>query len=126
MKLKIAGAGRDLERLRALAGDNVEFLGFVPEAELPGLMAKCKALISCLVWKTSALHRCKRKLRVVQLSHSAAAARWIPSSRASPASTSLEMTVDSLKEVWRDFDDSAYNSQEIRAHARQIRYQRIS
>ena len=31
-----------------------------------------------------------------------------------------EMTVDSLKEVWRNFDERAYNSQEIRARARRF------
>ena len=32
--LKIAGSGRDRERLEALAGPTVEFLGFVPDADL--------------------------------------------------------------------------------------------
>ena len=31
-----------------------------------------------------------------------------------------EMTIDSLKEVWRNFDERAYNPQEIRKHARQF------
>ena len=65
LRLKIAGAGRDLHRLRALAGDNVEFLGYVPEAELPELMARCRALIFP-AWKTSESRRCRRKRRAVQ------------------------------------------------------------
>jgi glycosyltransferase involved in cell wall biosynthesis len=43
--LKIGGKGRDLERLKAMAGPTVEFLGYVPDDELPELMAKCKAFI---------------------------------------------------------------------------------
>ncbi len=43
--LKIAGAGRDLSRLQALADDNVEFLGYVSDVELPELMAGCRALL---------------------------------------------------------------------------------
>lgn len=43
--LKVGGRGRDLERLRALAGPTVEFLGYVPEEEVPGLMAGCRALL---------------------------------------------------------------------------------
>jgi glycosyltransferase involved in cell wall biosynthesis len=39
--LLIAGSGRDRERLEALAGPNVEFLGYVPDEELPDLMARC-------------------------------------------------------------------------------------
>lgn len=43
--LLIAGKGRDRERLEALAGDNVTFLGFVPDEDLPDLMARCRAFI---------------------------------------------------------------------------------
>lgn len=45
LPLKIAGRGRDLERLQAIAGPTVEFLGFVPDADLPGLMARARAFI---------------------------------------------------------------------------------
>ncbi len=43
--LKIAGEGRDRDRLEDLAGDNVEFLGRVSDEDLPTLMAGCKALL---------------------------------------------------------------------------------
>lgn len=43
--LRIAGSGRDRERLEALAGPTVEFLGYVPDEELPGLLAKCRAFM---------------------------------------------------------------------------------
>jgi glycosyltransferase involved in cell wall biosynthesis len=45
LPLKVAGKGRDLERLRALAGPTVEFLGYVPDDELPELMSRCKAFL---------------------------------------------------------------------------------
>lgn len=45
LPLKVAGRGRDLERLRALAGPTVEFLGYVPDDALPDLVARCKAFI---------------------------------------------------------------------------------
>jgi glycosyltransferase involved in cell wall biosynthesis len=45
LPLKIAGRGQDEERLRALAGPTVEFLGFVKDEELPGLYANAKALL---------------------------------------------------------------------------------
>jgi len=45
LPLKVAGRGPMLERLRAQAGPTVEFLGFVPSAELPGLMAECRAFL---------------------------------------------------------------------------------
>ncbi len=43
--LKVAGKGRDLERLKELAGPTVEFLGYVPDDALNDLMARCKAFI---------------------------------------------------------------------------------
>jgi glycosyltransferase involved in cell wall biosynthesis len=43
--LKIAGKGPDMERLKRLAGPTVEFLGFVPDADLPGLYAHASCLL---------------------------------------------------------------------------------
>jgi glycosyltransferase involved in cell wall biosynthesis len=45
LPLVIAGAGRDREALEALAGPTVTFLGYVPDADLPDLFARCKAAI---------------------------------------------------------------------------------
>jgi len=44
-RLLIAGSGRDRQRLEALAGPNIEFLGFVPDEKLPDLMANCRAFM---------------------------------------------------------------------------------
>ena len=43
--LKLAGEGRALERVRAQAGPATEFLGHVPAAELPALIAGARALL---------------------------------------------------------------------------------
>ncbi len=43
--LYIAGSGRDRERLEALAGPGVRFLGFVDDANLPDLLARCRAFM---------------------------------------------------------------------------------
>ncbi len=43
--LLIAGTGRDKERLEAMAGPNITFLGYVPDEDLPKLMAQCKAFM---------------------------------------------------------------------------------
>jgi glycosyltransferase involved in cell wall biosynthesis len=45
LPLRVAGAGRDRQRLESMAGPTVEFLGYVPHADLPDLMARCKAFI---------------------------------------------------------------------------------
>ena len=43
--LKIAGVGPEMDRLKELAGDTVEFLGFVPDDDLPNLYRNAKALL---------------------------------------------------------------------------------
>ncbi|MFZ0547556.1 MAG: glycosyltransferase [Candidatus Promineifilaceae bacterium] len=43
--LLIAGSGRDRERLEAMAGPNITFLGYVPDEDLPELMAHCRAFM---------------------------------------------------------------------------------
>lgn len=44
-RLLVAGAGRDLERVRRLAGSHTEFLGRVPDADVPRLFAQARALL---------------------------------------------------------------------------------
>jgi glycosyltransferase involved in cell wall biosynthesis len=43
--LIIAGQGRDRARLEAMAGPNVRFLGYVPDEQLPELIARCRAFL---------------------------------------------------------------------------------
>jgi glycosyltransferase involved in cell wall biosynthesis len=45
LPLVIAGVGRDAARLEKLAKPNVQFLGRVPDDDLPDLMARCKAFV---------------------------------------------------------------------------------
>jgi len=44
-KLIVAGTGRDTDRLRSLSGAGAEFLGHVPEHEVPGLFGRVRALL---------------------------------------------------------------------------------
>ena len=44
-RLKVVGTGPELTRLQALAGPGVEFLGWQPDQALPGLYARCRALL---------------------------------------------------------------------------------
>jgi glycosyltransferase involved in cell wall biosynthesis len=45
LPLVIAGGGRDLARLRHMAKPNVQFLGRVPDRDLPDLIARCRGFI---------------------------------------------------------------------------------
>ncbi len=44
-RLLVAGSGRDLERVRRLAGRHTEILGHVPDADVPRLFAQARALL---------------------------------------------------------------------------------
>ncbi|HET6870943.1 MAG TPA: glycosyltransferase [Solirubrobacteraceae bacterium] len=44
-RLLVAGTGRDLERVRQLAGRHTEFLGHVPDVDVPRLFAQARALL---------------------------------------------------------------------------------
>jgi glycosyltransferase involved in cell wall biosynthesis len=43
--LKVAGSGKDFDRLKAMAGPTVEMLGFVPDEKLPELYSNAKAFL---------------------------------------------------------------------------------
>jgi len=43
--LKVIGTGRELERLKSIAGTNIELTGFVPEEDLAETLSGCRALI---------------------------------------------------------------------------------
>jgi glycosyltransferase involved in cell wall biosynthesis len=45
LPLKIGGMGGEMQKLKAMAGDTVEFLGFVPDEALPKLYSNAKALL---------------------------------------------------------------------------------
>ncbi len=45
LPLKIIGRGPELERLKKMAGPTIEFLGRVPENELPKYYAECQAFV---------------------------------------------------------------------------------
>ncbi len=114
--LKIAGAGRDLDRLRAFAGANVEFLGYVADDELPQLMAKCKAL----------LFPGLEDFGITPVQAQAAGRPVIAYKgggaldTVEPAQTGeffAEATVDALKSTLLRFDAGAYDPEAIRRHA---------
>jgi glycosyltransferase involved in cell wall biosynthesis len=44
-RLMVAGTGRDMDRLRELASPTTEFLGHVPDEDLPGLLSGARALL---------------------------------------------------------------------------------
>lgn len=116
LPLKIAGSGRDLERLRALAGDTVEFLGYVPDDALAQLMAKCKALLfpGLEDFGITPVQAQAAGRPVIAYRGGGALDTVVP---ARTGEFFNEATADSLKSVLLRFDAGAYDQETIRRHA---------
>jgi glycosyltransferase involved in cell wall biosynthesis len=119
LPLKVGGKGRDLERLKAMAGPTVEFLGYVPDDQLPDLMARCKAF----------LFPGLEDFGITPVQAEAAGRPVIAYGGGGALDTVIpgvtgehfrDMTVDSLAEVMAKFDAGHYNPTAIRAHALQF------
>jgi glycosyltransferase involved in cell wall biosynthesis len=116
LPLKIGGKGRDMERLQAMAGSTVEFLGFVPDEELPRLMAKAKAFIFPGL----------EDFGITPVQAEAAGRPVIAYKGGGALDTVIEgvtgeyfteQTVDSLAAVIQSFDAAKYDPVTIRNHA---------
>ncbi|MBN1640047.1 MAG: glycosyltransferase [Anaerolineae bacterium] len=116
LPLKVAGSGRDQARLRKMAGPTVEFLGYVPDRELPALLAGCKAF----------LFPGAEDFGIAPLEAMAAGRPVIAYAYGGALDTVVEgvtgilfpeQTARSLAEAIRRFDARAYDPWAIRRHA---------
>lgn len=119
LPLKVGGKGRDLERLQAMAGHTVEFLGYVPDEALPGLMARCKAFLfpGLEDFGITPVQAEAAGRPVIAYKGGGALDTVIPGETGEFFD---ELTVDSLAQVMQNFDANAYDSEQIRAHALQF------
>jgi glycosyltransferase involved in cell wall biosynthesis len=116
LPLKVGGKGRDMERLQEMAGPTVEFLGYVPDEELPQLMAKAKAFIFPGL----------EDFGITPVQAEAAGRPVIAYKGGGALDTVVasvtgeffeEQTIDSLAAVMANFDANNYDSAAIRTHA---------
>ncbi|MBI5671227.1 MAG: glycosyltransferase [Chloroflexi bacterium] len=116
LPLKIGGKGRDLERLKAMAGPTVEFLGYVPEDDLPGLMAGCKAFLfpGLEDFGITPVQAQAAGRPVIAFGGGGALDTVIPGKTGEHFH---ELTVDSLSAVLARFDARAYDPAALHAHA---------
>lgn len=119
LPLKVGGKGRDMERLKELAGPTVEFLGYVSDDDLPDLMARCKAFIfpGLEDFGITPVQAQAAGRPVIAYGGGGALDTVIPGKTGVLFS---EMTVESLMVAMQGFDASAYNARIIRAHAEQF------
>lgn len=117
--LKIGGRGRDMDRLRDMAGPTVEFLGFVPEDELPGLMARCKAFIfpGLEDFGITPVQAEAAGRPVIAYKGGGALDTVIPGVTGEHFD---DLTVESLMAVMANFDAARYEPQRIQQHAAQF------
>jgi glycosyltransferase involved in cell wall biosynthesis len=116
VRLLVGGKGRDLERLQAMAGPTVEFLGYVPDDDLPDLMARCKAFLfpGLEDFGITPVQAQAAGRPVIAYGGGGALDTVIPGVT---GELFHELTVESLMAVMRDFDAARYDTAAIRAHA---------
>jgi len=119
LPLKIGGKGRDMERLQAMAGPTVEFLGYVPDEELPALMAGCRAF----------LFPGLEDFGITPVQAQAAGRPVIAYGGGGALDTVVsgvtgehfdDMTVESLESAMASFDETKYDPVMMREHARKF------
>ncbi len=116
LPLLIAGKGRDRERLESLAGPTIQFLGFVPDEDLPGLFARCKAFIFPGLEDFGIVPvQAQAAGRPVIAYRGGGALDTVIPGRTGEFFT--EQTVESLVKTLEAFDPSRYDPAEIRRHA---------
>lgn len=119
VRLKIGGRGRDLERLKSMAGETVEFLGYVPDDALPDLMARAKAFIfpGLEDFGITPVQSQAAGRPVIAYAGGGALDTVIPGMGGEHFHTP---TVDDLAQVMASFDATRYQPQQMQAHARKF------
>lgn len=117
--LTVAGTGRDLSRLKALAGPTVRMLGFVPDDKLPHLYSHARALLLPQIEDAG----------VVPLEAQACGTPVVALKRGGVLDTVRDgvtgvffdqQTVDALEKALERFEYMSFNPEMIREHARQF------
>jgi len=116
--LYIAGSGRDRGRLEAMAGPNVQFLGYVGDNDLPDLMARCRAFLfpGEEDFGIAPLQAMAAGRPVIAYAAGGALETVVPGTGALFAQQSAEAIIEAIK----SFDTESTDSDFIRAHAEQF------
>lgn len=116
LPLKIAGSGQDAQRLKRMAGPTVEFLGYVPDDDLPSLYQSAQALLFPQLEDAG----------VAPLEAQACGTPVIALGKGGALDTVVngktglyfeEQTVASLQDAIQRFEDIKFDPKAIRSHA---------
>ena len=119
LPLVVAGTGRDRQRLEAMAGPTVKFVGYVPDAELPELMARCRAFIfpGLEDFGIAPVQAQAAGRPVIAFKGGGALDTVVPGLSGELFET---QTVETLVHCLDRFDATDYNPYRVRAHAMQF------
>jgi glycosyltransferase involved in cell wall biosynthesis len=119
LPLKVGSTGRDLERLKAMAGPTVEFLGWVPDEELPELMGHCRAFLfpGAEDFGITPMEAMAAGRPVIAYAYGGALDTVI---EGVTGTLFREQTLESLVDALRRFDPMQYDPVVIRRHAEQF------
>ncbi|MEM7332419.1 MAG: glycosyltransferase [Chloroflexota bacterium] len=117
--LLIAGSGRDRERLEAMASDTVKFLGYVPDEDLPDLIARCKAFMfpGEEDFGIAPIQAMAAGRPVIAYAGGGALETIIPGKT---GALFAQQTVGDIIQAVESFDSNSVNSGEIQQHASQF------
>jgi glycosyltransferase involved in cell wall biosynthesis len=119
LPLLVGGKGRDRERLEAIAGPTIQFLGYVPDEDVPDLMARCRALIfpGLEDFGITPLQAQAAGRPVIAYKGGGALDTIIPGKTGAFFD---HLTVESLAQALQQFDERHFEPEAIRAHALQF------
>jgi glycosyltransferase involved in cell wall biosynthesis len=117
--LLIAGNGRDRERLEALAGPTVKFLGYVSDADLPDILSRCRAFMfpGEEDFGIAPIQAMAAGRPVIAYAAGGALETVIPGKT---GALFAEQTVAAIIDAVESFDIDTINGSQIRAHAQQF------
>ena len=119
LPLKIAGKGQDEARLKKLAGPTVEFLGFVPDGDLPALYARAEAFFFPQYEDAGIVLLEAQATGTPVIAYNAGGAQDMVIDRQTGVFFN-EQTIDSLRDALARFQTHTWNMDTIRSHARQF------
>ncbi len=116
VKLKIAGGGTQLPKLKSMAGPTIEFLGRIPDEDVPSLYANARAYIFPAIEDAgiTPLESMASGTPVIAYGEGGALESIVPGVT---GEFFKEQTVESLVEVLKNFDPAKYDPKKIRQHA---------
>lgn len=122
--LKIVGEGREEKRLKNLAGPTIEFLGHMPDKDLPLLYAGAKALLFPPLEDAGVVPLEAQACGIPVIAYAEGGVR----DTVKEATTGIfftQQSTTSLKDALKRFDRMTFDSQIIRNHARNFSAQKF-